>query len=277
METQKLVHSMTNIVNKLQYTATCQSLPSSLRHYIKIVTRGINSDPLAKTREMEEIELDENQNQDSFVFQSSSQGDSFEGKVKIFQDLLDRFNKLPEKCKVRAMPVKEYIENHLGMLNNMLNIHPDSHSEKNSKLKKSIEHVQDESVKTEDELIQEQLESLGLGKQKRFKPTFDLDQMVEESKLHKSSTRGQSRATERSRNANVNKRDLKSVSRSKKYDKLVDAVRRLRLRREGEKRLAEMYGNRGDDDYGGIHFNLRSEGDEDMSKANFESPLVYSF
>lgn len=272
-----MVQSMTNIMNKLQYTATCQALPKSLRHYLKLVTRGSKSDALQKTREMEEIELDENQNQESFIFQSSSRGDNFESKVKALQDLLYRFNQLPEKCKARAMPVKEYIENHLGILNNMLNINSNNIPQKNIKPKKSVEGVLDRSVKTEDELIEEQLESLGLGKEHGFKPKFDLDQMVEESKLRKRSTNGQSRTTERSRGVNVNKRDLNSVSRSKKYDKLVDAVRKLRLRREGEKRLAEMYGSREGDDYGGIHFNTFSEGGEDMSKANFESPLVYSF
>lgn len=265
---------MTNIMNKLQHSATCQSMPRSLKRYLKILTHGAKLDALAKTREMEEVEFDENQSQDNFIFQSSSQGDNFEGKVKILEDLLAKFNKLPEKCKARALPVKEYIENHLGMLNNMLNT-MNKGQQKNLKPKKSIQSMSHQSVKTEDELIEEQLESLGLGKEHKFKPKFDLNEMVENNKLRKASSNSQSKTTEQSQN--VNKRDLKSVSRSK-YDKLVDAVRKLRLRREGRKRLAEMYGRsrRDSGDYGQVHYNSKFEGDENMSKANFETPLVFS-
>ncbi|XP_018570353.1 putative leucine-rich repeat-containing protein DDB_G0290503 [Anoplophora glabripennis] len=276
METQKLVQSMTNIMNKLQYSATCQAIPHGLKRYLKIVTHGGKLDALAKTKEMEEVEFDENQGQDNFIFQSSSHGDNFEGKVKILQDLLARFNKLPEKCKIRAMPVKEYIENHLGMLNNMLNT-MSNEPRKNFKPKKSVQNTSNESIKTEDELIEEQLESLGLGKQHKFKPKFNLDEMVESNKVRKASN-SQIKVTERSHGVNVNKRDLNTVSRSKQYDKLVDAVRRLRLRREGKKRLAEMYGKSSSDnnDYDQVHYNSKYEGDEDMSKANFEPPLVFS-
>lgn len=255
---------MESILNKLQYSASCQPLPKVLRHYLKNIIRGNKLDALAKTKEMEEVDLDDSQNNNNFIFESSPHGDNFAGKEKILEDLLERFNRLPDKCKARAMPVKEYIENHLGMLHNMLNTGGGA-SQKSNKPKKSIEK-ESQNFKSEDELIQEQLESLGLGKQKKFKPQFDLDELIEKRKMRKASTTRP--------HGNVNKRDVSSVPRTKKYDKLADAVRRFRLRREGEERLGEMYGRSKEaEEYEG--FGLGG-GSEDMSKADFESPLVYS-
>lgn len=65
---------------------------------------------------MEEIELAENQNQTSFIFHSNNGVDNVEEKVRVLKNMLIKYQHLPESCKPRAEPVKEYIENHLDML-----------------------------------------------------------------------------------------------------------------------------------------------------------------
>nr|CAI5858542.1 unnamed protein product [Callosobruchus analis] len=175
-----MLHYMTQILERLQFSTTCQVLPPYLRDYLKDVTSVPRDDALKRIREMEEIQLDENQNDpnNNYLFRAHAPMDKLEDKAKLLEELLEKYNKLPDQCKPRAEPVREYIENHLGLVNKMLS--GQETSKKSVRRAKDFKRSKPEAKKSED-LIEQQLESLGLGKSRTFKANFDLDDSLHDT------------------------------------------------------------------------------------------------
>lgn len=287
MESKKIIEEMTNLLNKLQISTNCQTLHPRLKHYLRLVTKAKPDTVLRKTKEMEGKPLDDNQNlgnKKNFVFASSEVGDNLEDKSVVLKSLLNKYQNLPEQCKPRALPLKEYIERHLGMLNNILadadnkgaqNEPSKSETEQNNDLLGPIKQRSLDRDTTEHEmvtkskekaLIQEQLEELGLGDNHNFKPNFDLDDIIAQNR-HRKDTIGRGKRYDYDRNYNDN-RIMKRHSES--YEKLLNAIAKEKLRKIRENRLGQMYGKFNDD--------LFTYNEKSKQTANgFESPLVYSF
>lgn len=289
MESKKIIEEMTNLLNKLQISTNCQTLHPRLKHYLRLVTKAKVDTVLRKTKEMESKPLDDNQNlgnKKNFVFTSSDVSDNLEDKAGVLKNLLGKYQNLPEQCKPRALPVKEYIERHLGMLNNMLAesdnkiaqnepIKSDTDMTQYSDLMGPIKQRSLDKVTTERErfttskekaLIEEQLEDLGLGDSHNFKPNFDLDEIVAQNR-HRKDLIGRGKRYDYGRNYNDN-RIVKRHSES--YEKLLNAIAKEKLRKLRETRLGQMYGKFNDDLF---TYNEKSK----QAANDFESPQVYSF
>lgn len=282
---------MSNLLNKLQISTNCQSLHSRLKHYLKLITKTKTDSVLRRAKEMEGRALDEHQNADrkkSFVFASPELTDNLEDKASVLKGLLNKYENLPDRCKPRALPIKEYIERHLGMLNNLLseedsksteNIDKDvSQTEttneaqrpvKNRSLDKTSEYsIKDTptSDSPENALVEQQLESLGLGENSHFKPSFDLNAIISQNRHRKDIHRRQQ--TDKNLRISEKKRIYKRHSES--YEKLSNAIAKEKLRKVRENRLGQMYGKFNDDLFS---YNEKSKQDRN----GFESPQVYSF
>ncbi|CAH1181873.1 unnamed protein product [Phyllotreta striolata] len=269
-ESNKLIRLMSKIINRLQWTTTCQTLPNKLKRYLKTITSTKVDDRLTKTKTMEEIDQAENQNQTSFIFHSSTGVDNIEEKVRILKNMLIKYQHLPESCKPRAEPVKEYIENHLDMLTHAMSSNMDpSHREdgvKDSSSDVSHHEASKRNEKGDDsDLIEHELESLGLGKHPKFRPNFDLESLLKNS--DKTSEQGSQEGKIAAKK--TNKRAAIRET-SEEYDKLLEAVKKERIKREGKKRIAEAFGKLSIDDYKGTNT-------ENIIDEIFENPLVYSF
>ncbi|CAH1117354.1 unnamed protein product [Phaedon cochleariae] len=277
VESKKLINAMANLMNRLQITSTCQTLPGKLLRYLKSATRVRLEDALARAKEMEEVEFDDIQNQDTFIFQSNSRADNLEEKVRVLKDLLAKYNHLPDRCKPRAEPVREYVLNHLKLLTNMLSVAQLSPPRPKKTVQGPTEEDRTEAPiseplekkSTERDLVEQQLESLGLGKRHNFRPKFSLDDLIEHNRNAKEISVDQVRL--RPGGNKKNKRELDTREQiSEKYEKLRQAVKRERTKRDSERRVAENFGRLSVEDYNG-------EGMERDGTGSFESPLVFSF
>lgn len=279
---------MSNLLNKLQISTNCQTLHPRLKHYLKLITKAKTDTVLRRAKELEGKPLDEHQNSNSrknFVFSSGELGDNLEDKAGVLKDLLNKYQNLPDQCKPRALPLKEYIERHLGMLNNILSENDNNNSNKGAQVdsNKGLEQNSDlvRPVKNRSlgkgmtktgpstgnrALIDEQLEDLGLGENQKFKPNFDLNDLIDQKRLKKD-TIGRGNPYGNLKNVN-NKKIMKRHSES--YEKLLNAIAKEKMRKIRESRLGQMYGKFNDD-----LFNYNDKSKQDVN--GFESPLVYSF
>ncbi|XP_057651787.1 uncharacterized protein MAL13P1.304-like isoform X2 [Diorhabda carinulata] len=192
-QNRKMLNIMENIINKLEWNSNCQTIPKRYKQYLKSITKVQTYDALTKTKQMEEIDFDDTQNARNFLFPHDGDGTSSSAlaqKAKILKDMLDKFEQLPPDCKARAEPVKKYVEEHLIMLDHVNNLIR-SQKVKTEKVTETIGEVTLQShqkpirrngIMPKDDLVEEQLESLGLGKNHNFKPKFDLDEMIQKSK-----------------------------------------------------------------------------------------------
>lgn len=277
LESKKIISEMSILLNKLQVSTTCQTLHPRLKHYLKLITKTKPESVLRRAKEMEGKLPDENQNRDSrknFVFTSPELTDNLEDKANVLKGLLNKFNNLPEKCKPRALPLKEYIENHINMVNNVLAKNEKSGSntdhkaslDDNSPVPESDQNTTPlglRQVKTEKDLVEQQLESLGLGEHPNYKPNFDLNELIAQNRKETMDDNGKERHTKEVRGKDIRKRHSES------YEKLLNAIARERMRKIRVNRLGQMYGKFKDD----MLMNEKSNRDVN----SFESPLVYSF
>lgn len=283
---------MNNLLNQLQISTNCQTLHPRIKHYLKLITRTPSDSVLRRANEMEGKLLDGGQNRDqkkNFIFTSSELTDNLEDKASVLKGLLSKFHSLPEQCKPRALPLKEYIEHHLQMLNNML-AEEDSRTERTKIIESYTEHrldlgeqsnVPQEPLKlrsvdktttepdmftinSEKALIEEQLENVGLGENPNYRPNFDLDAIIAQNR-HRKDTRG--RGVEQ-----IKKTGNKAIRKrhSESYEKLLNAIAKEKMRKIRESRLGQIYGKFNND-----LFNFNEKAKRDAN--NFESPLVYSF
>ncbi|KAL1501170.1 hypothetical protein ABEB36_006551 [Hypothenemus hampei] len=114
-ETNLILTEMSSLIRKLRYHSTCQVLPSNLKIYLKMITKNEMDDPMMKLKEMNELDFDDHQS--NYVFHNDKE--NIEDKASILKELLNKYNQLPQDCKERAEPVKEYIETHLAMVEHL--------------------------------------------------------------------------------------------------------------------------------------------------------------
>ncbi|CAH1282681.1 unnamed protein product [Diabrotica balteata] len=185
-ESKQLVNVMEDIINKLQWTTNCQMLPKKYNQYLRSITRAKSHDALSKTKQMEEVDFDDGQDTKNFIFHAASADSTIEQKIKTLHEMLEKFEQLPPSCKSRAEPVKKYIENHMEMLNKVQETKP-RRINKESEINNFHAHQQpirrNDQYEESSDLIEKQLHSVGLGKNPNFKPNFDINHLVQQSRI----------------------------------------------------------------------------------------------
>lgn len=246
--------------------ATCKPLTSTLKDFLNNMLTVPKTEFLDNLKEEEEMS---EPTQSAYLFKPDNdprleekEQKEMAQKVNVLQQLLNKYEKLPEKCKIRAKPVKEYIQKHLQLLNKVYdsNSVPDISSGDFDQTLPETNNVDNLISKVDpgNEVVEQQLESMGLGhKNDNFHANLDLNIMP-------------GHCTD---NPQLEKRETQTDKRipTKRFLKLFSAVRHSRQRRESEDRLGEMYVRE--------TAPMDSYVDNDSSKyqnPNFETPLVYS-
>ncbi|CAH0551970.1 unnamed protein product [Brassicogethes aeneus] len=269
---KKLLDSVSKILNayltnfNLQTVITqpkCLELSVNLKDFLNnLITVPKCDNPMEKTMEMEEMDTEE-PNASPFLFKmqnkevlmEQNKQEEVNKKTAVLKQLLSKYEKLPEKCKIRAKPVKEFIIKHLRLLKNVNKPVRSFNEPLDQPVSFSAESV--DEILTENSLMQDpveqQLESVGLGRKREdFQPNFDLKDIIESrtNLAHPAA-------------APVAKREASIPT--KRFLKLYDAVKHLRQRRESEDKIGELYAGK-----------AQKDSRDKLSNVNFESPLVYS-
>ncbi|XP_050510373.1 metacaspase-2-like isoform X2 [Diabrotica virgifera virgifera] len=189
-EHKELLNVMEDIINKLQWTTNCQMLPKKQSQYLRSITRAKSHDALSKTKQMEEVDFDDGQDTKNFIFHAANADSTIEQKIKTLHEMLVKFEQLPPSCKSRAEPVKKYIETHMEMLNKVLEtkprrvnkvpLVPETRNYNNEHQQPIRRNDQNEESS---DLIEKQLQSVGLGKNPNFKPNFDINHLVQQNRV----------------------------------------------------------------------------------------------
>ncbi|CAG9764303.1 unnamed protein product [Ceutorhynchus assimilis] len=259
--TGEILNEMNSLMLKLKYHTVCQALPANLYMYVKLITKNEMDDPMGKLKEMDDIDFDEHQS--TYMFHSG-QNEKIQDNEQTLKELLNKYNNLPQECKERAEPVREYIVSHLAMIEHMtgkkgeltprgeVTEFPGSggnSSETKPKVKKAIHSS-------------------------NFEDASDLDtQMMEEGLKNRNA--GANKIIEDLSKVGIKKREVEesithiSTSTSQQYGKLANAVRNVRNIRQVLKRINQIYGKPkpGDDNK---QVKLLAENEEN----GFESPQV---
>ncbi|XP_044264045.1 uncharacterized protein LOC123010921 [Tribolium madens] len=246
-EARLLLDQITKVLNRLVLNQVrrklCQRLPEELKEYLDVVLNVKNT--------IETNNFVPNTNQGDFLFTYQDNKDipfdmnRIQETLTQLQTLLSNYQNLNEECQNRAEPVKEYIEQHVQMLEKVKSC-PSHICDKFSETKRD--------TPTSHELVEKQLESLGLGKNHDFVPNFDVNRMVK-NRMQNSGWK-----TDKKRELGKNG-DFKS----RQYKKLQLAAQRVREKRENDKKIAELFA--------GKKNKKRSVKKLDV---DFEEPVVYS-
>lgn len=187
--------------------------------------------------------MTDHENKDTNTEKCDNSYDSLKSKVAALNGLVEKYNSMSQNCQQKAKSVKKYIDNHLEMLTNKLNVKNNGDLQTNDN--------------SNEKLINEQLQSVGLGKDQIFRPNFDVNSLIEgEMKPNQALENNNNVASA----ANVKKRQV-STRQSKKYKKLLDAVAERHQKRETSARIGQIFGQKS------LH------NGEDVK---LESPLVFS-
>ncbi|EFA06918.2 hypothetical protein TcasGA2_TC009867 [Tribolium castaneum] len=246
-EARLLLDQITKVLNRLVLNQVrrklCQRLPEELKEYLDVVLNVKNT--------LESNNFVPNANQGDFLFTYQDRKNipfdmnRIQQTLTELQTLLSNYKHLNEECQGRAEPVKEYIEQHVQLLEKVKNC-PDHMCDKLGETKRDTPASHD--------LVEKQLESLGLGRSHDFVPNFDVNRMVK-NRLESSGWK-----TDK-------KRDLagKSDFTSRQFQKLQLAAQKVREKRENDKKIAELFA--------GQKNKKRSVKKLDV---DFEDPVVYS-
>lgn len=263
INTCNLMSSISKLINTFLETSTsvCLTLPETTRKYLEKLLNVPTNPFTTENVENQNAEYDNHQN--DMLFHKNSMGyhenkdtstqscdnsyDSLKSKISSLNGLVERYNSMSQKCQHRAKSVKKYIDNHLQMLTSALN--------SNAKLKNGP-NAEQCVPDARNQLIDDQLKSVGLGKDQVFHPNFDVNALVEDE-MRTCTTAGQ-QLMDASNENSVKKRQVSSTRQSKKYKKLLDAVKDRRHKRETVSRIAEIFGNR------------------NRKRTKYETPLVFS-
>ncbi|XP_050296847.1 uncharacterized protein LOC126736509 isoform X2 [Anthonomus grandis grandis] len=279
-ETGMILNEMTNLMLKLKYHTTCQSLPANLLRYVKIITQNEMDDPMWKIKEMNDIDFDEHQS--NYVFRTG-QTENIQDKVDVLKELLNRFNNLPADCKERAEPVKEYIMSHLNMANQISGVKAEvttkgtgnqtgssvasgqgsggtASSATTAAAAATTSGGSSESPKVKKEINQRDLEI-------DHQDTRVLDdRMMEEGLLNQNADANEVIEDQDKKS----KRDLNNIhgistSTSPQYGRLAEAVRSVKNKRAILKRISQIYGR------------VKGEVKRKTNEKGFEQPRVIDF
>lgn len=249
-EARLLLDQITKVLNRLVLNQVrrklCQRLPDELKDYLDILLNVKNN--------LETTNFVPNTHQGNFLFTYQPKEEPpFD--VKKLQDVLTdldglllSYHNMNDDCQNKAAPVKDYIEKHVEMLKQIVSCPSHNCEDKFGETKRDTPQA---SSILHNVLVQKELESLGLGRRHRFIPNFDINQLV--------------RNKMRSPWKTDKKRDLlkNSGTKSRQYRKLQLAVDKLREKRENEKKIAELFGDKQKKSVKNI-------------EVDYEEPVVYS-
>lgn len=301
----EVIESLNNIILAQVHHRLCQHPPLEVKEFLVRVTKkhlksGLlaESYPLPRPKgALEHQPLDVENGAFLFPDKDEPQETSeqqMKKKIAMIQKLLDKYDRMSNKCKVQVEPVKEYLEDHLKLLTEVgdepgaekkyeeklaeqnagMNLRKSSFTSENIKPpdKNPSEDVKVNdlsSLKHPASLVEKDLEELGLDNAKGFVAPFDLDKFIEDAKRHaNSSEEGETQTF-----SNLVKREIGSGKTrwdvSEKYKKLVATAAQIRKKRETEEKIGKLFGEK--TKKSNSVTNLK-----DYSQIKFESPVVFS-
>lgn len=256
------------MLNKLVWTQVrrklCQQLSEELKIYLNDLVENRN--------ELEIKPILPNTNQGRFLFTANQQPNKFhkptnniynhistnksafnlnilQATLINLENLLLNYYSLNDECKTRAAPVKNFIEKHIQVLRKIVSCSTNNcedRQDKTGEAKRNIPFLQND-------LVEEQLKSIGLGSKSLFVPNFDLNNLVK-NKLEDNNWNWKSNR----------KRDVSSKNyKTHQFKKLEHAAEKLREKRDNELKIAELFGAK----------KKRSLDDLDI---DYEDPAVYN-
>lgn len=301
----EVIESLNNIILAQVHHRLCQHPPLEVKEFLVRITKkhikfGLlaESYPLPRPKgALEHQPLDVEDGAFLFPEKEQSQESSekqMKKKIAMIQKLLDKYDRMSNKCKVQVEPVKQYLEDHLKMLtevgeepgaekkyeekvaqqNSGINLQKPSFTAQNIKPPERYPSQEAKApnlseMKQPASLVEKDLEDLGLDNAKGFVAPFDLDKYIEEAKRHANQTSEE----DTQRYTNLVKREIGSDKTmwdvSEKYKKLVATAAQIRKKRETEEKLGKLFGKKSEKS------NSASEV-KDYSEIKFESPVVFS-
>lgn len=243
-EAKLLMSKMTRVLNKLVLNEVrrklCQRIPEDLKDFLESLLdiRGRVTGPgfSPNTQQGKFLFMYQEDNQPPFDMKKLQE------TLVTLEGLLLSYQKMSADCQNRASPVKDYIEKHVKMLRTIVSACAAGGcgSVKGGDLKRNAFY-------NKDDLVERELESVGLGKNRRnFVPDFNLDQLVA-SKIQKP------------------KRYVQQTQETEKYRRLQEAVDKVREKRENEEKIGELFGS-----------GNAMKREVDKFDVDYEKPVVYS-
>lgn len=316
------MQGLNQIISEQVRHRTCQQLAPPLRTYLDRITKPpatvpeisevAESRPIspAKTRGIQEP-MDGEQGNYLFGLGENagiSMKRKIEKKINLIKALLDRYNHMSHTCRTRVVPVKEYLESHLHMLQAMekkcasaeMDIPFGSQKRRKVNRRKMgnanfFETQTDSVVYVPDQrMINEQVKNMlpfdtskivkqAMMRQNTVQPAKIRTNAVPRAKIKQSPIKEKERQAKH-RAKKVSKHSRRSVDEdwwdeSDKYKRLVETAEDMRRKKETEERIGELFGKHSKRALRneGVHtIKSKNEIMQDISNADFEAPMVLS-
>lgn len=306
--TQNLLESLMDALNKIieekVKSRLCRTLPPPLQSYLKTIVKipkfggghgtGGRDDasaenlplPQVKTREAKDEHPEAEQ--PDFLFEKEGfespemKKRNIRNKMKMIRSLLDEYEQMSGKCKIKMHFVSDYLEKNLLILQTLYDKCSEEESKKNEYpqvpssqqkevKKKHTAHPKGPKTNNGDgsrRPIDEQLQKIGWEKRK--------DKLLADSEVEKIVRQSMKKGSMNKRET-VQEESNDSHSGSKQYRALVDAVERVRKKQEKEEKLARLFGQKRsvrNENYETIKSSNRET--QNLGELNFEEPMVFS-
>lgn len=341
--TEEMLHQIMKVLNKIILDQvrrrTCKHLSPELQKYLLTLTKlstptkteideesKISEEgyPLPLIKSGKKVEKPVDTEQGGFLFSNPANMPELEQdevaikkKMKMIRNLLDKYKHMSGECKVKVGDVEAYLKKHLSLLKRMLKAVKKQQALETkgrpkfpvpNKIKRKHFYSQDFGLQDQQDLINKQLDSIGLGRARSYKPQINIDKLIQDN-LKKIKFKEYQKSLSRSGNSHINSKvkyrnddDLldsgedyespKSEHKreiienenenkpkvSEKYKKLIQAAESIRKKRENEDRLGKLFGkiekkSIKDED---SDMKLFDKDSPEFSHARFETPVVFS-
>lgn len=290
---QQLMTAINNIIAEKVKARMCRKLPKQLQCYLRSITKIHNVKkhegessaenlplPPVKTRSTEDDEHPDADQPDFLFYNEANESPELKktrikAKMHIVKTLLDEYEQMSKKCRIKMRFVRDYLEKNLAVLQALYErcSKADEQKKKAAAAAKTVQkkhtthpkaHKANQTSKAED--VDEELQKIGW-EQKGNKLLTD----YEVSKiLHKSM-----------RNAGPYKRELPDAGDqwggSEQYKRLVAEVEKEKKKQEKDEKLGKLFGEKRsvrNENYDSI----RSQNKEmqELGRFSFEEPVVFS-
>lgn len=298
-DTQNLLDSLMVAINKIieekVKARLCRKLPPPLNSYLKTIVKiskppthesdasSAENLPLPQIKAREAVEDHPDAEQSDFLFYKEGNETpeikkrQIKFKMRIIRSLLQEYEQMSGKCKVKMRFVRDYLEKNLVILEALLD-----RCEREDILKHSYPHIslQQKQIKKKHtahpkgpktehnngsrEPIDEQLQKIGWETRKgKLLADSDVDKILRQS-LGKE---------KRDTHSDLNEKR----TGSKQYKALVEAAEKARQKHEKEEKLAKLFGQKRSgrsENYETIK--SRNKEMQELGPLNFEEPMVFS-
>ncbi|KAF2893347.1 hypothetical protein ILUMI_12826 [Ignelater luminosus] len=343
--TEEMLHQIMKVLNKIILDQvrrrTCKHLSPELQKYLSTLTKvstpikteideesKISEEgyPLPLIKSGKKIEKPVDTEQGGFLFSNPANMPELEQdevaikkKMKMIRNLLDKYKHMSGECKVKVGDVEAYLKKHLSLLKRMLKaVKKQQALETKGRSKFPVPNkikrkhfdspFPDFGLINQQELINKQLDSIGLGPTRSYKPKINIEKLIQDN-LNKIKYKEYQNTLSQPSNSHINskvkyrnddnlldsgedyeksksehKREIMENENennpkvSEKYKKLIQAAESIRKKRENEDRLGKLFGKiekksiKNEDN----DMKLFDKDSPEFSHARFETPVVFS-